>query len=153
MKSSLRAHSDLLEHTNEEINKNKNFYPNQDNLLKKNQFDSEGAVNEDSENSISNKKQSKTKFKKNKKERKYFFTLRYTVLLFTLWIVFIGAFIIGFILRYVYDKKIPLNASSIVWAFSSFLFLINSIYTYLYWKAKNAINNEERKKYLRFIPI
>jgi hypothetical protein len=77
-------------------------------------------------------------------------SMKYVIFISTLWIVFSGAFIAGFI---VYYKDAAINASSILWAFAFIVFVLAMIYTILYVKAKRAVSTEDKVRLLRFLPI
>ncbi len=78
------------------------------------------------------------------------FNFRHTAYLFSIWIICISVFIIGFIVHFDTDNNV--TASSILWTFSSVLLFFAVIYSYLYYKCSKAKSKEELYKYLRFIP-
>jgi hypothetical protein len=114
-------------------------------------------TNQKNKKALLNVEKETRKIKKKKKESKIFFSMKYIIYLITLWLIFFAAFIIGFILHF--DKpanQSMINASTVIWAFSSFIFVIAILYTFIYYKAKKANeahNLEEMRKYLRFIPL
>jgi hypothetical protein len=77
--------------------------------------------------------------------------LRYIVFISTLWIVFTISFILGFILHY--DLQSDITFSSILWTFSTILFIIATIYTTLFYKARNSVDYEKKVSYLKFFPV
>ncbi len=93
-------------------------------------------------------KEKKT-LRKKRKPKKYFFSLKYTVFLLTIWLIFLAAFIVGFILRF--DVESSISASTIIWCFSAFILIIAVLYTCIYYRARKARNDEEMQKYLKFI--
>jgi uncharacterized membrane protein (DUF485 family) len=101
-------------------------------------------------NSNSDKKHARKKLLK-KKKKYYHMSMKYTVYLFTFWFIFLASFIVGFIIHY--QVKTALNASTIIWSFSGFIFVISLIYTIIYYKAKKAKTPEELEKYLKFLPL
>ena len=78
------------------------------------------------------------------------FSFRHTAYLFSIWIIFIAVFIIGFIVHFDTDSNV--TASSILWTFSAVILFFAIIYSYLYYKCSKAKSKEELYKYLRFIP-
>lgn len=98
------------------------------------------------------KRKSKLAKAKTKKVEKHYFSIKYTIFLTSIWIIFIASFIVGFIVHYDI-KNSSVTASSIIWTFSGLDFVFSIIFTYLYVKAKKAKTNEELYKYLRLIPI
>ena len=78
------------------------------------------------------------------------FSSRHTAYLISIWLVFVGVFITGFIVHFDTDNNV--TASSILWTFSGVLFFFAMIYSYLYYKCAKAKSKEELYKYLRFIP-
>jgi hypothetical protein len=93
----------------------------------------------------------KKTLRKKKKPKRYFFSFKYTVFLITIWLIFLAAFIVGFILRFDVDSSI--NASTILWCFSAFILVIAVLYTCIYHRARKARNDEEMQKYLKLIPF
>lgn len=88
--------------------------------------------------------------KKKKNYKKVFFSSKYTVYLFSLWLIFISAFIVGFILHYEVSNLV--TAAGIMWGFSAVIFVLAVLYSWVYFKAKYAQSNEEMAKYLKIFP-
>lgn len=76
---------------------------------------------------------------------------RYTVYLISFWLIFIASFIMGFVVHY--DIPNTVNISTILWCFSAILFIISTLYSLVFYKAKQAKTKEELTKYLKYIPI
>ena len=77
--------------------------------------------------------------------------LRYLIFVITLWIVFTISFILGFILHY--DLQSDVTFSSILWTFSFIIFVIATIFTILYRKAKKETDFSKKISYLKFFPV
>jgi len=88
---------------------------------------------------------------KKKRKTKYVLSLKHKIFLIILWLIFLSSFVVGFIIHF--DVKSSVNASSIIWSFSSIIFCICLIYSVIFYKAKNAKTQEELGKYLRLVPL
>jgi uncharacterized membrane protein len=76
---------------------------------------------------------------------------KYLIFIITIWVVAFISFIIGFILHF--GISVGITASSIVWTFSFILCVLASVFTYLYKKAQNLEDVNEKIKLLKFFPI
>lgn len=92
----------------------------------------------------------KTKRKK-KPVRVNINSIKYLILLITMWAIFLATFIVGFVVHYEVDNSV--TASSVIWTLSFIVFVISIIFTLLYYKARKARNIEESEKFLRYLPI
>ena len=117
------------------------------NINKSNHFSTDNQTS-----NIQRKRKSRLNKTKHKKVEKHYFSIKYTIFLASIWIIFFAAFIVGFIVHYDV-KNSSVTASSIIWTFSGIDFIFSIIFTYLYVKATKAKTNEELHKYLRLIPI
>lgn len=145
-----KDNSEFEIHSNSRSNRNKqekesNYNPKSidDDIYK--QDSARDNRNLTSESYLNNKKS------KNKKSKKYYFSIKYTVLLITLWLIFTASFIVGFIVHF--DVKSAVNASSIIWSFSGIILVVSILYSIVYYKARKARTNEELGRLLKFIPL
>ena len=91
------------------------------------------------------------KQKKKKPSRVNVYSMKYLIMLITLWIIFLATFIVGFIVHYEVENSV--NASSIIWTLSVVVFVISMIFTVLYVRARKASSTEESEKFLKYFPI
>jgi hypothetical protein len=97
-----------------------------------------------------NERQKRRMEKKKELEEELFLSSKYTIYLFTIWLIFIITFISGFIVHY--DTIQNVTASSIIWTFSSIICIFAVLYSYCYYKCLHAKNVKEIQKYLKYIP-
>ena len=89
--------------------------------------------------------------RKKKKNQILYFSIKYSIFVATLWLIFLAAFIVGFIVHF--DVKGPVTASGIIWSFSALVFFLAVVYSYIYYKAKRNISSEYLQRYLRMFPV
>jgi hypothetical protein len=93
------------------------------------------------------------KLKRIKKQSKshIYFSIKYKIFLIIIWLIFFASFIVGFIVHY--EVKSHVNASTIIWTFSSIIFCVSVIYSYLYYKANSNSSPENMRNYLKYFPL
>jgi hypothetical protein len=111
------------------------------------------SVHYNNNNNNNNNNKRKRKYKRKNSEDddlNLYFSERYTVYLIVIWVIFILVFISGFIVHFDTEKNV--TASSILWTFSGILCFFGIVFSYIYYKSKNAKTPEEMNKYLKYFP-
>lgn len=98
----------------------------------------------------------KSDLKRQRSNRRYNkhlnFSVKYTVFIITMWMAFVGTFIVGMIVHFKINEGI--TPSAILWTFSFILAIVALIYTIIYCTIRrNNTSEETRQKLLRTFPI